>query len=201
MTRHLYLARHGEADGDLTENGRRQANLLAERLKTLPLQAIHHSPAPRATQTARLIATHLPDIPLHESELLGDYPPYLPTDGELPPRFAAAAHAHINHFPEPDLTNGPWLARRAIERFTGPVEPDRHELIVTHNQIVCWFARDALAAPNWRWLGLNAANAALTIITYRPGRPPELVTFNDLAHLPAELRWTGFPSGAESNVT
>jgi probable phosphoglycerate mutase len=53
--------------------------------------------------------------------------------------------------------------------------------------------RDALDAPDARWLGLNAANCALTVIQYRPGVPPALISFNDTGHLPPDLRWTGFP--------
>ena len=53
--------------------------------------------------------------------------------------------------------------------------------------------RHALDAPPSRWLGLNSGNAALTVIEYRPALPPTLVLFNDMSHLPADLRWTGFP--------
>lgn len=48
-------------------------------------------------------------------------------------------------------------------------------------------------APKWRWLGLNHGNAALTVIRYTPGRPASVLVSNDMRHLPAELRWTGFP--------
>jgi broad specificity phosphatase PhoE len=53
----LYLARHGESetapaanpeDGDLTETGRQQAELLGKRLQGIPFAAIHHSPWARA---------------------------------------------------------------------------------------------------------------------------------------------------------
>jgi hypothetical protein len=64
---------------------------------------------------------------------------------------------------------------------------------VTHGFQVGWFVRDALDAPDWRWLGLNAQNAALTVIRYQAGRPAALVSFNDAAHLTEPLRWTGFP--------
>ena len=53
--------------------------------------------------------------------------------------------------------------------------------------------RDALDAPPTRWLGLNSANTALTVIEYRAGLPPTIVMFNDMSHLPTDLRWTGFP--------
>jgi len=47
-------------------------------------------------------------------------------------------------------------------------------------------------APPDRWLGLDSANAALTLIEHRIGPPPTIVTFHEMGHLPADLRWTGF---------
>jgi probable phosphoglycerate mutase len=87
------------------------------------------------------------------------------------------------------------LAQQAVERFTGPVagDTDRHELLITHNFLIAWLLRHALDAPAWRWLGLNFANAALTVIRYAPERPIGLLICNDMAHLPPELRWSGFP--------
>ncbi|BDH12796.1 hypothetical protein HOK021_39750 [Streptomyces hygroscopicus] len=72
-------------------------------------------------------------------------------------------------------------------------EEDRHELVVTHNFLVAWLVRDAMHAPKWRWLGINHCNAALTVIRYAPGRPASVLCSNDMWHLPAALRWTGFP--------
>ncbi|GAA1905776.1 hypothetical protein GCM10009753_40400 [Streptantibioticus ferralitis] len=86
-TRYLCLTRHGEASPDestLTDNGRRQAMLLGERLKRSPLSAIYHGPLPRAEQTARLICDQLDGVPLQSSELAGDYVPCLPRRHELP---------------------------------------------------------------------------------------------------------------------
>jgi hypothetical protein len=48
-------------------------------------------------------------------------------------------------------------------------------------------------APPWEWLGLNHCDAALTVIRYAHGRPASLLVYNDMTHLPRELRWTGFP--------
>ncbi|MGQ4444668.1 histidine phosphatase family protein, partial [Streptomyces violaceoruber] len=53
---------------------------------------------------------------------------------------------------------------------------------------------DAMHAPKWRWLGLNHCNASLTVIRYAPGRAASVLLSNDMRHLPAELRWTGFPA-------
>ncbi|MFH8610300.1 histidine phosphatase family protein [Streptomyces sp. NPDC018029] len=198
-TRHLYIARHGEATPDesgLTQSGLRQAVLLGERLRSVPLSAIHHGPLPRAEQTARLVADQLNGaVPLHRSAPAGDYLPHLPHRDELPPETADATLARLAEFPEAERVDGPALAQEALARFTGPVPGDepRHELLVTHNFLIGWLVRAALEAPPARWLGLNHCNAALTAIRYTPGRPAALVFYNDMRHLPDELRWTGFP--------
>lgn len=179
----------------MTDNGRRQAVLLGERLQRSPLSAIYHGPLPRAEQTARLICDQLDGVPLQPSELTGDYIPYVPQREELPSELADAMLGRLAQFPAEERENGPELARKALAQFTGPVDGDepRHELIVTHNFLIGWLVRDALDAPKWRWMGLNHANAALTVILYAPGRPASVLFYNDMRHLPAELRWTGFP--------
>jgi broad specificity phosphatase PhoE len=189
--RTLDLARHGEADehGELTERGHEQARLLGERLAGLELTAVHHSPRPRAARTAAIVAGSLPDVPVHESDLIGDYPPYLPLASELPWAFASAAQRYLEHFSVDERSGGPALGMRALAEFA--TAERRRDLLITHSQLVCWFVRAALDAPEWRWLGTNAANAALTIIEYREYWPASVICFNDVSHLPAELRWTG----------
>ncbi|MBC2876496.1 MULTISPECIES: histidine phosphatase family protein [Streptomyces] len=196
--RYLYLTRHAEASSDesqLTDVGRRQAALLGERLREVPLSAIHHGPLARAEQTARLVGERLDGIPHRRSEAAGDYVPYLPTHEELPPEAADAWLQFLDRFTAEEREQGPELAAAALAEFTGPVVGDepRHELVVTHNFLVGWLVRAALDAPKWRWLGINHANAALTVIRYTPDRPPAVLLFNDTGHLPAGLRWTGFP--------
>jgi probable phosphoglycerate mutase len=174
---------------------RRQAALLGERLRGVPLAAIHHGPLARAEQTARLVGERLDGVRVQLSEAAGDYIPYLPAREELPPETADAMLGFLDQFPAQERKDGPRLAAAAFEEFTGPVIGDepRHELVVTHNFLVGWLVRAALDAPKWRWMGINHANAALTVIRYAPGRPPAILLFNDTGHLPAELRWTGFP--------
>lgn len=196
--RYLYLARHGQATDDesaLTEAGRRQAGLLGERLRGVPLAAIHHGPLARAEETARLVGARLDGVPLRCDEAAGDYVPYVPKREELPAESADAMLGFLGGFPAAEREQGPGLAAAAVARFTGTVAGDvpRHELVVTHNFLIGWLVRAALDAPEARWMGLNHANAALTVIRYAPGRAPALLLFNDTGHLPPELRWTGFP--------
>jgi broad specificity phosphatase PhoE len=190
--RTLYLARHGEASGSLTDAGRSQALLLGERLAGVQLTEVFHSPVKRAAETAALVTSARKDMRVSVSPLIGDYLPYAPSAAELAPEFASVALAHVADYSTQQHELGPGLAERALAEFTAPVP--RSDLIITHSQIVCWFVRAALGAPTSRWLGINAANAALTIIQYRRGWPPNLVTFNDQSHLPPSLRWTGFPA-------
>jgi probable phosphoglycerate mutase len=199
-TRYLYLARHGEASPDesgLTDAGRRQATLLGRRLRDVPLTAVHHGPLPRAEETARLVTDELEGVTARVAECAGDYVPHLPERDELP---AGSADFYLDFLAgatEEERRRGPELARQAVRRFTGAVadgDQDRHELVVTHNFLIAWIVRDAMHAPKWRWLGLNHANAALTVIRYAPGRAASVLLSNDMRHLPAELRWTGFPA-------
>jgi broad specificity phosphatase PhoE len=192
-TRFLFLTRHGEAapNGMLTEAGQRQAVLLGRRLRDVPVTAIHHGPLPRASQTAELIAGQLPGVPVHVDEAAGDFVPYAPKREELPETSGDLLLAFARQQPPADEE----LAAEAERRFTGPVpaaEP-RYDVLVTHNFLVGWLVSASQDAPPWRWLTLAHAHAGLTVIRYSPGRPAALVTYNDLSHLPAELRWTGFP--------
>ncbi|GAB3973122.1 histidine phosphatase family protein [Streptomyces sparsus] len=200
-TRHLWLARHGEATEDehaLSERGRRQAELLGERFSRVPLSAVHHGPLHRAAETARLVGGRLPGVPLHECEAAGDYLPHIPAPDELPFASADATLRRLAAFPAREREQGPALAGEALARFSGPVEGDepRHELVITHNFLIGWMVRAALHAPTWRWIGLNHGNASLTLIRYEPDRPASLVLLNDMGHLPEDLRWTGFSAAA-----
>ncbi|MFG2844787.1 histidine phosphatase family protein [Kitasatospora sp. NPDC048296] len=198
-TRYLYLARHGEAAPDgsgLTAAGRRQAVLLGRRLADRPITAVHHGPLPRAAQTARLIGEQLGGgVAVSVCAEADDYVPHLPPRSELPEDSAEFMLRFLADTTAEEAAHGRALALRAAARFTGPVEgaQDRHELVVTHAFLIGWLVRHTLDAPAWRWLGLNAANAALTVLRFAPGRPSSVLVLNDQAHLPEELRWTGFP--------
>jgi serine/threonine-protein phosphatase PGAM5 len=207
MTHFLYLIRHGEAsphDGPLSETGRRQARLAGERLKSVPLSAIQHGPLERAVQTANIISENFPDVPCWMSDLAGDYIPSDPDTTGLPAGFAA----FVDGYDAAERAAGPRLAAIAADRFARPsraaaagpaaagpdVAPDTHELVVTHNLLIGWLVSLAMSAPDWRWLGVNQMNCALSVIAYQLATPPALITFNDAGHLPPELRWTGYPA-------
>ncbi len=198
VTRHLYLARHGAADafGTLTETGRRQAQLLGRRLARRPVDVVWHSPLPRAAASARQVADHLPGVPVIEAPELVDHVPYVPRSDETPPSWIG----FFDGFTRTGAAAGQRTAQTLVARFGGPAPTttsrapeDTHELLITHSYPIAWLIRHALDTPPHRWLGLESANAALTLIEHRSGLPATLVLFNDMSHLPADLRWTGFP--------
>jgi serine/threonine-protein phosphatase PGAM5 len=92
---HLYLVRHGEQidaehgmrDGGLSPRGRRQAELLGERLGGIPFDAAYHSPLERAAETADIIAMKMPALEPEPSALLFDCVPSGPAP-ETPSAYA-----------------------------------------------------------------------------------------------------------------
>lgn len=96
----------------------------------------------------------------------------------------------VDELTDSDPTDAPAAAEAMVARFA---DPSTDELCITHSFQVAWFLRAALEAPAARWAGLNSGNTGLTVLRWAPGRPTVPLVFNDLSHLPPELRWTGFP--------
>lgn len=190
-TRHLYVVRHGAADpfGELTEVGRRQCELLAKRLARLPVDAVWHSPLSRAVKTAEIIGEHLTGASVGEAAELVDNVPHVPAD---PP---PAWRGLFDGYDPEEAAEGARIAAALTERFARPAEVETHEVLVTHAYPVAWLVCDALDAPPERWLGLSCGNTALTVIDHYDGAAPSLLMYNDMGHLPEELRWTGFGPG------
>jgi broad specificity phosphatase PhoE len=196
MSRYLYLVRHGEQldaehgihDGPLSPRGVRQATLLANRLGGVPFDGAWTSPLQRAQETARIMTARMPALEPEPSALLMDCIPAGPT-ADLPHAF----ESFFGGVTEQEIEAGEAQMADAISEWLTPTREDRHDLLITHNFVIAYFVREALGAPIWRWMGLNQANAGLTIIRVRSAKPPVLVTHNDLGHLPPELR-TGLPA-------
>ncbi|MBW1639159.1 MULTISPECIES: histidine phosphatase family protein [Microbacterium] len=195
MTHYIYLVRHGEHqdaehgvdDGPLSPRGRRQAELIADRLSGLPLDAVWHSPLLRAAETARAIAERLPAVTAQPSALLFDCVPTGMTE-DTP----AAFEPFFGSVTEAEIEAGRAQMGDAVSEFLVRKQGDVHEVLITHNFVISWLVREVLEAPEWRWMTLNQAHCGLTVISQKQGRPWSLVAHNDLSHLPFELR-TGMP--------
>lgn len=193
----LYLARHGEyeathaadpEDGELTEIGRQQSELLGKRLEGIPFSAVHHSPLRRAAQTAEIVAEYLPGVPLLASELLEECIPAVPDRQWL----TSGQAEFFAQLPAQAVAAGPGQAAAAIQAYAGPVTVDRRELVISHGNLINWFVAQALGAPDHAWLRMLDYNCALTVIMYFPDRT-KLISYNDMGHLPSSMRGTDYP--------
>lgn len=195
MTHYIYLVRHGEhqdaehglVDGPLSPRGRRQAGFLADRLSGVPFDAVWHSPLERASQTARAVAERMPSLSPQPSALLFDCVPTGMTV-DTPTVF----EAFFGSVTEAEVEAGRAQMADAASEYLARKSGEVHELLITHNFVIGWFVREVLQAPEWRWMTLNQAHCGLTVIAQKQGRPWTLLSHNDLAHLPVELR-TGLP--------
>jgi serine/threonine-protein phosphatase PGAM5 len=195
VTHYIYLVRHGEhqdaehglVDGPLSPRGRRQAGFLADRLSGVPFDAVWHSPLERASQTARAVAERMPSLSPEPSALLFDCVPTGMTD-ETP----AVFEPFFGSVTEAEVEAGRAQMSDAVSEFLVRKRGEVHELLITHNFVIAWFVREVLGAPDWRWMTLNQAHCGLTVIAQKQGRPWTLLSHNDMAHLPVELR-TGLP--------
>lgn len=187
----LYLVRHGEQrdaqhglrDGPLSGRGKRQATAIAERLGGVPFTGVWHSPMQVATETAQIVNASMPSLDPQPSALLFDCVPSGPTP-DMPPAFLP----FFGSVTDAEIEAGKAQMTDAGAEWLTPSREDRHDLLITHNFVVGWFVREVFEAPAWRWMGVNQANCGLTIIRVRSVKSPELVTHNDLGHLPVELR-------------
>lgn len=62
--------------------------------------------------------------------------------------------------------------RAAVEHFGITGERDRNELLITHNFVIGGLVRHVLDVPEWRWIGLNLDNCALTVVQWDSRRHP-----------------------------
>jgi probable phosphoglycerate mutase len=153
MSRYLYLVRHGEQldaehglpDGPLSQRGKRQAELIAERLGGVPFTSAHTSPLQRAVETAQAMTSRMPSVVAEPSALLMDCIPSGPSP-EMPTVF----EPFFGGISEEEIQAGEAQMEDAVAEWLSPTPDDSHELLVTHNFVIAWFVREVFGASSWR---------------------------------------------------
>ncbi|HEX6292011.1 MAG TPA: histidine phosphatase family protein [Herpetosiphonaceae bacterium] len=212
----LHLVRHGQTDhtaiafdqlgNGLTDLGREQAELTAQRLKQLPISIIHHSPLRRAAETAAIIADQFPEVPLRPARLLQECIPYLPAafvewytqaarNESLTRRQAIPSEMKrwLNLWPAGTewelIEQGMSQARRAFEKYFIPTpRAERHEVLVCHGNILRYFVCRALEVSEAAWIHTDVHNCGISEITIDSSGRVMLVSHNDTGHLPYPMR-------------
>jgi len=188
--RTLYLIRHGQYDHDdnrdpdigkaLIPLGIAQSKLVAGRLKSLPVKisSLISSTMTRARQTAMIINQDLPELELQQTRLIRECtPPSWREDimeGEGPE----------------ELKNCTDNLDAAFSKYFVPSadEEDRNDIIVCHGNVIRYFVTKVLKVETMSWLQMTTGNCGLTVIRIKPDGSMKLVSFNDMGHIPPNLR-------------
>lgn len=189
--RTLLFVRHGqyltttppgaEPDGPLTELGIQQATLAARRLQNVPARVIYHSTLRRAEETARIIANALPEASLVADARLRECIPC------VPPGFGH----YFTHIPPEFIASGAEQARQAYLAYLQPLAngaQEQVEIIVSHGNLINYFASQAVGAPVEAWINFDLHQCGISEITISPAGWVKLVRHNDTGHLPPDLR-------------
>ena len=189
-TRRIYLVRHGEYDWDdqpsplkgLTPRGVQQAQLTAKRLGSVPAGAIYSSDLQRAIETAEIICRELSGVPYEKTRELREC--FLP-------------NPLSENVPEELIQAGEKQAATAFSKYLRPARGhDRHEIIVTHGNMIRYLVSRILGGSPDSWLRMRTLNCGITEMAVESDCRIWLVSYNDVGHLPADLITEGVPRGA-----
>lgn len=190
--RTLYLLRHGQEErtyrrenphdkqqGPLTEIGRNQASLAAQRFTDIPLTHIHVSTMLRARQTAEPFIADHPDAFCEELDLIREVVPSIP-----------ARYADHFHYVTPELAAhfNERITDTYVRFFRAASREEEHILLVCHGNLIRALISRHLSASQDAWIHMSLHNAALTVFEFGVERPDTLITFNDTGHLSADLK-------------
>jgi len=189
-TRTIYLVRHGlhesessrndKLGGSLTPVGVEQAKLTAQRLRSLPISAVHCSTMRRAAETAGIIAQAFPDIPLHRSRGLWECYPCVPPIPVYIEFFAQV--------PAEEIAQGREQAEKAFDRYFKRARgKDKHEILVSHGNLIRYFVCRVLQNHPEAWGSMDMGNCGISKVLIKSDGWMILVSHNDVGHLPYHL--------------
>ena len=78
-------------------------------------------------------------------------------------------------------------AQRAFARYFIPARTDRHEIIVSHGNLIRYFVCSALGAPAEAWANADINQCSLCVIRVEPDGRKVVLAFNDTGHLSEQM--------------
>ena len=205
----VYFVRHGESEGNfkkthqgsdvaLSEKGKKQARLVAERLKGIGIDVIYASPFRRTRQTAETIAKEL-DLPIEYWDHLKELkrPSELEGLRYSDPKAKAIKKMIYQNQPKTDWkfsddeSFDDLLTRaRQVEKHLFEHHRDQNVLCVSHIQIMVMVVlqmilQDKLTSEVfWQfYYHCRQKNTGITHLKYTETFGWNLVTWNDTTHL------------------
>jgi len=185
----LYLIRNGEYDRNemdeefnapLTERGMAQAKRTASALKDLPISAIYTSPHEQTGATAGILHDTLSDATFETSEELQQY------------RSSSVGRTFTREMLEKAMneedTNAEQIGDAYVRFFRPATDNDVHEVLVCHGNIILDLVCHATNVNPEVWSHMLINNCALNIVAIESAEEMRLVAFNDVRHLPEDMR-------------
>ena len=184
----LYLIRNGEYRRDmmdeafnapLTERGIEQSQRTGRSLKDLPIQTIYTSPHEQTSATARWIRESLLNTNFVMSDELKQY------------RSSSVGRAFTRELILQAIedTSNEAQMESAFQQFFQPAdEQDTHEILVCHGNIIVDLVCHATKVNSNTWSHMLINNCSINIVTVESADDMQLVAFNDVRHLPDNLR-------------
>ena len=174
----VHFLRHGQyapdatTGGPLTKVGKRQARRTAKRLCEYTTTRVYCSDLERAKETAEIIARQLKV----SVEMLPMLREIIPT--RIPGRRVSLA----------DRRNGRAKIDEAIARFLTRAPKSEDLIVVCHGNFIRALVCRILGAPATKWQQLGIFHCGITTFRFKRNGRLELQCFNEVSHLPSELR-------------
>ena len=161
---------------DLDAQGRRQARSLGTRLRTIPLDAVVHSPLERCVQTADGVLADRPDVARHADDRLiecdyGDWTGRALAELATEPLWPVIQEAPSTvTFPGGESMVA--MAQRATAAVSELVarHPDGVVAVVSHGDVIKAILSDALGQPLDAFQRIVVGPGSLSVVRYQADR-------------------------------
>lgn len=228
IVRHIVLVRHGQyfekgkkdEEQKLTPLGREQAVKTGKRLaeylpKDHTFKLIRQSNMTRAKETAEIIATFFPNVPLLPPNALLDegFPAEpIPVPKQMwaatdtwqhQPRIEAAFRTLFHRMTPSDVRREVSRGEReeeAVSKDKNGTAKHEYELVVCHGNVIRLFICRSLQIPPELWLRFCVFNCSISHIVINPGGKCSVYQVGDVGHLDGREEVT-YGKGVSFNMT